>query len=468
MAQMAFTNDRMTFHSSKGKMVDVAMREFVDTLNHFYGSSHNTNTEGVKRNFIEWNMNKLGLFNLLSSHPGWNPETLSVESVFTRLKTYDRGTTVRLLDNYMYTLNIDRELRDNFKSQMFRLKFLNQPIIGKGTIELYDKRVEAGTLHEWLALQKPVAGQKVTRYLRAVLVKAGMSVEQGSQKIPFLRLCESFTEAEKKYRFFMSIHPSDYLTMSNGRSWDSCHSLDGGCYKRGTLSYMNDESTVITYILDDETETGGAPAIIANIPKIYRSAVMIGEDGTAMMRSRTYPHDDNNAFAEYYTNKVMDILKEISVARGKERDYCNSTGGTPNIRQFFNVLDNGHYPDYNYMSVPFYHQSGIESAPRKSIGGINYCLGCGEEFHTDASGDDVECYSCQGSYVGDCYICGGGVHDRYQHNVSGRLLCDDCFECETYRCHSCYQDFISNDAPAVNIRGLLNCPTCAEKNKQST
>ena len=51
-----------------------------------------------------------------------------------------------------------------------------------------------------------------------------------------------------------SVHPLDYLSVSeNTYNWRSCHALDGE-YRSGNLSYMCDESTVVCYLRGKDTQ----------------------------------------------------------------------------------------------------------------------------------------------------------------------------------------------------------------------
>ena len=53
-------------------------------------------------------------------------------------------------------------------------------------------------------------------------------------------------------RLCLSVHPLDFLSLSeNQHKWRSCHALDGE-YRGGNLSYMCDEVTVITYLKSKE------------------------------------------------------------------------------------------------------------------------------------------------------------------------------------------------------------------------
>lgn len=77
----------------------------------------------------------------------------------------------------------------------------------------------------------------------------------------------------------ISVHPLDYLSISeNNEDWTSCHTLDGD-YRAGNLSYMADSSTVVVYIKSDENE------ILPNFPddvpwnsKKWRILLYVSED----------------------------------------------------------------------------------------------------------------------------------------------------------------------------------------------
>lgn len=61
---------------------------------------------------------------------------------------------------------------------------------------------------------------------------------------------------EKKLEgyLYISVHPLDYLTISeNNNKWRSCHALDGD-YRAGNLNYMVDETTLVAYIAPEKQE----------------------------------------------------------------------------------------------------------------------------------------------------------------------------------------------------------------------
>lgn len=69
----------------------------------------------------------------------------------------------------------------------------------------------------------------------------------------------------------LSIHPLDYLSLSeNTYNWRSCHALDGE-YRAGNLSYMMDNTTVVCYLKgEDEAELPHFPAEVKWNSKKWR------------------------------------------------------------------------------------------------------------------------------------------------------------------------------------------------------
>ena len=64
--------------------------------------------------------------------------------------------------------------------------------------------------------------------------------------------------------FYVSIHPLDYLSQSETTyNWRSCHALDGE-YRAGTLSYMQDNVSLVCYIASDEKKQ--LPRFPAEVP----------------------------------------------------------------------------------------------------------------------------------------------------------------------------------------------------------
>lgn len=111
-----------------------------------------------------------------------------------------------------------------------------------------------------------------------------------------------------KGKFCISVHPLDYLSISeNNCNWRSCHSLNGE-YKAGNLQYMIDDHTVICYIKTPKDEK------IKNFPKdvpwnskIWRVLLLISKDNSMMFAGKQYPFSLDAAM-KFIINSAMPII----------------------------------------------------------------------------------------------------------------------------------------------------------------
>ena len=99
--------------------------------------------------------------------------------------------------------------------------------------------------------KKYTAGLKTSRAFNRVCEQFGVTKYQDYDKL-FAKYADMVSGGTRKLDFVVSLNPYDYLTMSFGNSWSSCHTIDkrnrrgmpnsySGQYCGGTLSYMLDE-----------------------------------------------------------------------------------------------------------------------------------------------------------------------------------------------------------------------------------
>ena len=124
----------------------------------------------------------------------------------------------------------------------------------------------------------------------------------GIDKLPqynrlFAQYADMVSGLKRKLKFYISLNPLDYLTMSFGNSWASCHTIDKlnergmqnsyrGMYCGGTLSYMLDGTSIITYVHDHATENHEEG-------KIYRNMFHYGN--SLLVQGRIYPQGNDGA-----------------------------------------------------------------------------------------------------------------------------------------------------------------------------
>lgn len=95
----------------------------------------------------------------------------------------------------------------------------------------------------------------------------------------------------------LSIHPLDFLSLSeNASNWRSCHALDGE-FRAGNLSYLMDKSTIVAYIKSKEDKK------IPRFPfpwndKKWRNLLFFDECHTTIFAGRPYPYSSLGALTE--------------------------------------------------------------------------------------------------------------------------------------------------------------------------
>lgn len=103
----------------------------------------------------------------------------------------------------------------------------------------------------------------------------------------------------------VSVHPFDFLTLSdNNHHWTSCHSLKGD-YRVGNLSYMTDSSTVVCYLSNNKPEP------IRNCPedfewnsKKWRCLLYFSDNHDMIFASRPYPFE-NEFVMDLVLNRLL-------------------------------------------------------------------------------------------------------------------------------------------------------------------
>ena len=180
---------------------------------------------------------------------------------------------------------------------------------------------------------------------------------------------------KRKMDFVISLNPLDYLMMSNGVSWHSCHNIADGSHKGGCLSYMLDHTSMVTFVVENIDSNSS----IHLIPKNYRQ--MIHYNDGLFMQNRLYPQANDGAtdlqaqFRGYVTEEFAEILGVESnwdVEQGSNacRSHVESIGA--------------HYRDYlsGYRTHIFYPHSKATDIAYKmmTVGHNGVCTYCGNEY----------------------------------------------------------------------------------------
>lgn len=189
----------------------------------------------------------------------------------------------------------------------------------------------------------------------------------------FAEYADMVSNLKRKMQFIISLNPLDYLTMSNGVNWKSCHNIYDGCYKAGTVSYMLDTTSIITFVVQEINDD------IHKIPKVYRQMYHY-EDGL-FVQSRLYPQGNDGA-TNLYDQFRGDVIKEFSGLLRVNGDWTYEHGPD---KCNAHVTSNGkHYRDYIHNSnagifYPTSKHTEVEGLVM-TVGHKGICVNCGQEF----------------------------------------------------------------------------------------
>lgn len=251
----------------------------------------------------------------------------------------------------------------------------------------------------------------------------------------------------KRYTF-ISINPLDYITMSFGNGWSSCHTPDyqnlrpnngnhtyHGCYQSGTMSYMLDGASIIMYTTKDDIDITHP----WTADKLHRCMFHLGKE--KFTQGRLYPDGRDNSdnpdtvtIASCFRNIFQRVISECLgvtnlwvIKRGCNEYYTESCGT--------------HYRDYlRYSDTLTCILKGSTNSTKTKIGHSPICLVCGEEHGYEDSlhcGHDHECL--KGLNYVSCHYCGDrisrrrAIHDVDTDNYYDSAYCansEEVYYCE--------------------------------------
>ena len=438
---------------------------------------------GVEANLNEYKKNDL--VNLLRRHPNWNEEIKSVVLTVKETKPCAAPAEMgMLMDRLAYTSNHSEEWVEIYNWHKMNTRFLTPD---------HEIRFRAWSDKYNLGL-KPKAGQKMSRFIRQALLAMGEDLEHNLKlKTAYEKLADALSEYEIEHPLIISANPCDFLTMSYGTNWASCHIINpdiarggdtySGCYKAGTLSYANDESTLILYTVDklpDDLHN------LPTIPRLTRQLFMVNVDNGIIMQSRLYPYTDNLNLIDNYRAVMQDVL---ATCYGKSnlwslRRDCFDTD------VFTTCCGSLHYRDYEYANQ--YHIStstlrDIEQVGTVSvIGNEGYYLDTNDEIEIEDADQVIHEFVCahcgstiawddateiDGAYycpecVRECEDCGELCVADDMTDVGGdyvyHWVCRDCLENHYCVCNHC-DEYVYEDDVITTRDGEAYCQDCANE-----
>ena len=306
---------------------------------------------------------------------------------------------------------------------------------------------------------KAVAGQKTSRLVRKWFSQTGIDKKWVSFEKEYAKYSDAINPLKVPEKMVISWNLMDFLLMSHGTSWTSCHFIDKfdvlrkygsgngnyhGCYSSGTLSYALDKTSLVMYAIDKD-----ATQPYWNVPKKRRQMFHIAEDGTEFIQGRLYPDDQSDCghTTEAISYKpYREIMQDIIAKAFELPNFWSNKKGTGACRDIVLESFGTHYRDYEHYSNCNASIHKSLNAPQMSliIGHNPICPSCGEEH------DDAEWCTCGGCRNGEikCSVCGEYHDEEDMEFINGQWYCHDC-------CHYCdyHEEYEDNDTDNYYIEG---------------
>ena len=304
-----------------------------------------------------------------------------------------------------------------------------------------------------------------------------------------------------------SVHPLDYLSVSeNNMNWRSCHALDGD-FRGGNLNYMLDSSTAVVYLRSDKLDAE-IPNFGPEVPwndKKWRVLLFFDSERDMVFAGRQYPFEatcalnpwvkkvleelfppnysdyrplhwdewDDTSLDSIQTERICVDFKSpymiLNSHQGlvplKELIHCNP------YRLFYNdLLESSIYTKPYYIQKVDRFGDFMGNRTQFYIGHDVKCPMCNEDYVT--SPEWMICDDCVkklklGEYSDEesiyCYCteC-GSIHlreDLYYISVND-LICQECFEKYFMECEKCGLAWHKREI-SKTAEGFL-CPWCVE------
>ena len=276
-------------------------------------------------------------------------------------------------------------------------------------------------------------GCRVVKMLGKLVEAFGFDVKEFEEYL--VHHSQILNQKRLKGTLCLSIHPLDYITMSdNDSGWESCMSWENqGCYRQGTVEMMNSECVVVAYLEAEKPMRISRDEYWNN--KKWRELYVVHP--YVITNVKGYPYCNS-----YLTSEVLNWLNSLIKKSGVfgENAYTNKIyHWGSDFDELFDETEVTLHFDTNRMYNDFghnYHYCMIGSIvkPKQSIhvnySGASECMICGEldpEFASDGDAINLACKRCDDyTYCSCCgeILCEG---DDYTY-INGEPICNCCFD----------------------------------------
>lgn len=448
-----------------------------------------------------------------------NPELKDIQKKFNKVLAFSQGesdlNTDQLFEDWcqakrhfidhfgalIYELPDPVTFQLNDEERKEKLNYLIQHVEDiNGEVADFLNAERAGIFENKVAVDYNVAGE---------IIPAGMKIgkaihryfsdtflEAGDEEWLIKSLAQMVQEDKVTGKLCLSVHPLDYLSVSeNCNNWRSCHALDGE-YRVGNLNYMVDDCTVIAYLKsDDSVVLPRFPEDVRWNNKKWRCLFFFDFNAELVYAGRQYPFfsrsaldivgslfmkfkffcqpDDRLFLGNMWEKCVFKNLKTEGYEIPLDQEYIAVEG---HIYPLGDLVKDGddtfHYNDLLRSTCYIPYVCNFASHFYKTnrfkhpmiVGRAAPCIKCGKKVI--GFSDAMFCRECIVTTDSDCdeltYCarCGERIVKDDDYNFDGEYYCQDCYESMNIAiCTNCGEYFRSDDM--VYIKDNLVCRHCA-------
>lgn len=392
-----------------------------------------------------WRQNKCSLFKLLGNNLIISKDidiTLPINAVTDELWKRIRNNDKALRFFHLWERLIAGVLYDNRDIDMNYWELLRKRSIAHNIYE-------GNTFYLTKDNGKKVKIQNGMKFMKLLKIFNDIYDFATKEEFEEFRLVHSqaLTAAKVSGTLSLSIHPLDYITMSdNDNDWRSCMSwTNAGEYRTGTVEMMNSPYVVIAYFTTrDKNEFYVSNIDIWN-NKIWRCLYIV-DPQAIITEIHQYPYD-----SDILNDATLAWLRELAVAN-LATSYSSTPVTLDCTRNLFTTNGLTHpdtcewltirfttdcmYNDFRHLHKAYLvenwtHGSGLY---RINYSGPNVCMCCGNDFYPEEC-EEVVCRHCDPSRR--CAECGAIYLEDEMEYIDGCWFCPDCHEQYIDECDIC-------------------------------
>ena len=281
---------------------------------------------------------------------------------------------------------------------------------------------------------------KPFRFLRKLIEKFGAS-EFDKEQIEKFRITHSMVLEKKEIKgtLCLSVHPLDYMTMSdNAANWQTCMNWtddDGaGEYKQGTVEMMNSDCVIVGYLKSEDTKFkfGGEPEDEWN-NKLWRQLFIVKPD--YILSVKPYPYE-NYPLTQAAVGAIRDLLgwdSSTPIDEFTAGSDCQNETSDGKHTVSLQISAGAMYNDFNRCKHFICVRPGAPAVIDEDLyySGPSECMCCGmiDEGSRWWQERMLLCKDCINVYV--CEHCGCVLWEDEIYDFDGHAFCGDCYYEET-------------------------------------